>query len=105
MGRPRPPRADALDEIMVPEGFLFLFCFDFLSGFERKNPTAVVEAFCRAFPPGSGPRLLIKSVNSSYAPHHFDVLRKAAADHPEIHLLFEIPRFQALKRRTLGLEG
>ena len=32
--------------------------------FERKNPLAVVDAFRRAFAPGDGPRLLIKSVNA-----------------------------------------
>ena len=51
------------DALGLTDDFLFLFCFDFLSGFERKNPLAVIEAFQRAFTPGEGPRLLVKSVN------------------------------------------
>ena len=38
-----------------PEGFVFLFVFDYLSTFERKNPLGLVEAFSRAFAPGEGP--------------------------------------------------
>jgi glycosyltransferase involved in cell wall biosynthesis len=51
------------ERVSVPEGFMFLFSFDFDSRFERKNPLAVVEAFRRAFEPGEGPVLLIKSIN------------------------------------------
>ena len=38
----------------LPEGFRFLFAFDYFSVFERKNPLAAIEAFTRAFEPGSG---------------------------------------------------
>ena len=47
----------------LPEDFLFLFSFDYLSVFERKNPLAVVEAFARAFDPGDGAMLVIKCIN------------------------------------------
>jgi hypothetical protein len=30
-------------DLMLPSGFLFLFCFDALS-FERKNPLGLIEA-------------------------------------------------------------
>jgi len=46
----------------LPDGFMFLFVFDFWSG-PRKNPVAVVEAFKRAFAPGEGPVLVLKSIN------------------------------------------
>ena len=54
--RPRPdiPRA----ALGLDDAYTFLFSFDFLSVFERKNPLAVVDAFTRAFEPGEGPRLV-----------------------------------------------
>ena len=52
----------------VPEGFLFLFVFDYLSTVQRKNPVGLVEAFKRAFAPGEGPQLLIKTINAPAAP-------------------------------------
>ena len=39
----------------VPEGFVFLFAFDYLSVLKRKNPIGLIEAFCKAFAPGEGP--------------------------------------------------
>lgn len=50
------------DALGLPAGFIFLFVFDFISP-ERKNPAAVVEAFSRAFSPGEGPILVVKSIN------------------------------------------
>jgi glycosyltransferase involved in cell wall biosynthesis len=47
----------------IPDGYLFLFTFDYLSVFERKNPCDLVEAFTRAFAPGEGPCLVLKSIN------------------------------------------
>jgi glycosyltransferase involved in cell wall biosynthesis len=49
-------------ELDLPDAFTFLFLFDFVSA-ERKNPTMVVEAFTRAFAPGEGPTLVLKSIN------------------------------------------
>jgi glycosyltransferase involved in cell wall biosynthesis len=49
-------------ELGLPDGFLFLFVFNFVSSV-RKNPLAVVDAFTRAFAPGEGPVLVLKSVN------------------------------------------
>jgi glycosyltransferase involved in cell wall biosynthesis len=49
-------------ELGLPDAFTFLFVFDFWSE-ERKNPEAVVEAFTRAFRPGEGPSLVIKSIH------------------------------------------
>ena len=57
-------RADA----GLPPGFVFLFSFDFLSVFERKNPLGVIEAFKSAFAPGEGPTLVIKSINGNRMP-------------------------------------
>jgi glycosyltransferase involved in cell wall biosynthesis len=59
-----PPSGPFLSrsELELPDGFTFLFLFDFVSA-ERKNPMGVVDAFTRAFVPGEGPRLLLKSIN------------------------------------------
>lgn len=43
--------------------FLFVFAFDFVSTFERKNPIAVVEAFKNAFVDQKDVHLFIKSIN------------------------------------------
>ena len=41
--------------------------FDFLSDIHRKNPIGLIEAFCRAFRPGEGPTLVLKSINGHLA--------------------------------------
>lgn len=71
-------------DLSLPEGHLFLFCFDFLSVFERKNPLAVVDAFRRAFPRPSGVTLLIKSVNGHLRPDELVRLRRHASERPDI---------------------
>jgi glycosyltransferase involved in cell wall biosynthesis len=71
----------------LPDGFRFLFAFDYLSVFERKNPLAAIDAFARAFPPASGARLVIKSLNHDYDPSAHERLRAAAASHPDVHLI------------------
>lgn len=83
------PPAVPLDkkELGLPDRFLFLFSFDFLSIFERKNPLGVVEAFGRAFAPGEGPVLLVKSINGDRRLLDRERLRLAAADHPDIFLI------------------
>jgi glycosyltransferase involved in cell wall biosynthesis len=57
-----PPPTRTRAEFGLPEGFVFLYVFDFVSA-QRKNPLAVVEAFELAFPPGEGPALVMKSIN------------------------------------------
>lgn len=71
----------------VPEGFCFLFVFDYNSVLERKNPLGLVRAFTRAFPAGSGASLLLKAINADQQPAASHQLRQAAAAHPDIHLL------------------
>jgi glycosyltransferase involved in cell wall biosynthesis len=69
---PGPPRSRS--ELGLPDGFIFLFLFDFVSA-ERKNPTAVVEAFTCAFAPGEGPTLVLKSINGrERKPHRLRAL-------------------------------
>jgi glycosyltransferase involved in cell wall biosynthesis len=73
----------------LPAGFRFVFAFDYLSVFERKNPIATVEAFTRAFPPGSGSVLIVKSLNQHHDPGAHERLRAAAGTHPDVHLIEE----------------
>lgn len=73
--------------LRLGEGFLFLFCFDYFSVFERKNPLAVIEAFVRAFRPGEGPRLVLKSVNADAHPLDAARLQAAVAGRPDITLI------------------
>jgi glycosyltransferase involved in cell wall biosynthesis/2-polyprenyl-3-methyl-5-hydroxy-6-metoxy-1,4-benzoquinol methylase len=75
-------------ELGLPEdGFLFLFVHDYHSTAARKNPVGLIEAFKRAFPPDSGAKLVVKSINADKLPHEHDRVMLAAADHPEITLI------------------
>ncbi|MBN2622867.1 MAG: glycosyltransferase [Acidimicrobiales bacterium] len=74
-------------DLGLPDGFVFLFCFDFFSVAERKNPVGVVEAFRRAFGPGEGPQLVIKSINGGVALVELERLRLAAGGRPDIHVV------------------
>ncbi len=46
--------------------FVFLFCFDFLSVLERKNPVGLIDAYTKAFKDDEDTILVLKSVNSSF---------------------------------------
>ena len=86
---PTPPAELSRAELGLPEGFCFLFVFDFRSVFRRKNPLGAIEAFRDAFAPGSGPSLVIKSVSSEAFPAEAKALADAAAAHPDIYLIEE----------------
>ena len=70
----------------LPEQFLFLFSFDFLSVLERKNPLGLIEAFTRAFEPNAGPRLVIKTINGDKRVVEVEKLKYAVRDRPDIIL-------------------
>ena len=71
---PNLPRS----EIGLPEGFTFLFSFDFLSVLKRKNPVGLIKAFKRAFKEGEGPTLLIKTINGDKRLFDLEKLKYAA---------------------------
>jgi hypothetical protein len=71
----------------LPEGFAFLFSFDYLSVFERKNPLGVIEAFARAFAPGEGAKLVIKCINHDRDPTSHAELLQAVGDHADVQLV------------------
>ena len=84
---PRPSVARPRHELGLPEGFTFLFCFDFFSVVDRKNPFGVIDAFCRAFAPGEGPHLLIKSINGEATLLGLERVRLHAAGRDDVHVV------------------
>lgn len=84
--RPAPPTL-ARSQLGLPNSFVFLFCFDFFSVLERKNPLGLIEAFKRAFAPGEGPVLVIKSINGSSATDAYERLLARVGDRPDILIL------------------
>jgi glycosyltransferase involved in cell wall biosynthesis len=67
--------------------FMFLFAFDFMSVMKRKNPLALIDAFTRAFPAGSGAQLVIKAINGDKRPLEREALMTAASQHPDITVI------------------
>lgn len=78
---PGPFRTRA--ELSLPDAFTFLFVFDLWSE-ERKNPRAVVDAFTRAFAPGEGPTLVLKSIHGDSKTHELERLRALGGDRGDI---------------------
>lgn len=76
----RRPRA----ELGMPDGFLFLFCFDYDSVFQRKNPLAVIAAFRRTFGDRRDVVLFIKTTNAHRHEMEDAALRAAAAGESNI---------------------
>lgn len=68
--------------------FTFLFIFDFLSVFERKNPLAIVKAFNKAFSGSDKVNLVLKCINSNHDPTSLKTLKSAISDNRNI-LLFD----------------
>ena len=69
------------------EGFVFLYLHDYHSVAARKNPTGLIEAFRLAFPPGSGAKLVLKSINADTSPEEHERIVLAAGGHPDITLI------------------
>ncbi len=71
----------------IPEGFTFLFVFDYLSTIQRKNPVGLIEAFKLAFAPDEGPQLLIKTINGPLRPLAEEEVLWAAHGRQDIHVV------------------
>jgi glycosyltransferase involved in cell wall biosynthesis len=67
--------------------FTFLYVFDLMSSVERKNPLGLIDAFRRAFEPGEGPRLLLKTSNGDNEPQQLERVKVAALDRQDIEVL------------------
>jgi glycosyltransferase involved in cell wall biosynthesis/2-polyprenyl-3-methyl-5-hydroxy-6-metoxy-1,4-benzoquinol methylase len=83
---PDPQGADVPSEVDVGDAFVFLFAFDHFSTLARKNPVGLIDAFTRAFAPGEGPVLVIKTINARFRPEDREHLRAAIGDRPDIRL-------------------
>ena len=71
-----------------PAETVFLFVYDYLSVFGRKNPLGAIEAFRRAFPDGSARvRLVMKSINGDFDPGASQRVREACAADDRITLM------------------
>jgi glycosyltransferase involved in cell wall biosynthesis len=68
----------------LPDKFVFLFIYDFLSTAARKNPLGLIQAFKRAFAPGEGPVLVLKSINAPLRLLAMDRLKLEAEGRPDI---------------------
>jgi hypothetical protein len=73
-------------DLGLPDHFVYLFTFDFLSVLERKNPVGLIEAFKRAFKLDEGPVLVIKTINGEKRMPDMEKLRYAARGRPDIIL-------------------
>jgi hypothetical protein len=60
---------------------------DFFSTLRRKNALGLVDAFMRAFAPGEGPRLLLKTINALFREQAADELRFKVGDRPDIEFV------------------
>ncbi|MBP2314227.1 glycosyltransferase [Azospirillum soli] len=73
-------------DLGLPEtGFLFAFSFDELSGFTRKNPLGLIEAFKQAFPQDDGRAVLVIKARTLSAANRARLLA-AAEGRPSIIL-------------------
>jgi hypothetical protein len=75
------------DHFGLPEGFLYLFVYDYNSVFARKNPLGVIDAFSQAFEPGEGPALALKCIGQERHPEQHQQVLAAAAERPDVHVL------------------
>jgi glycosyltransferase involved in cell wall biosynthesis len=85
--QPRPPLSATRAQLGLPEGFAFLFVFDFNSVMERKNPLGLIDAFGRAFGSAPQPTLVIKTINGERNPAQRDELAVLVEESPGVHLL------------------
>jgi glycosyltransferase involved in cell wall biosynthesis/SAM-dependent methyltransferase len=82
-----PAAGGDLTGLQLGDAFTFLFLFDFYSTLARKNPLGLVEAFRRAFEPGEGPQLVLKSHNGDFKPDRLASLMEAIGDRPDIRVV------------------
>jgi glycosyltransferase involved in cell wall biosynthesis len=83
-----PPQSGEVQlELGVPEGFQFLFMFDFFSTIQRKNPVGLIQAFRKAFEPGEGPQLVIKTINGVHRYEALEEVLAAAGGRADIHVV------------------
>ena len=98
----RPPAPRSRAELGLPDGFVFLFCFDFFSVAERKNPVGRR----RGVPPGVRPREAAAAGHQDHQRRQatlpeLERLRLRAPGRPDIHVLDGYHD----RRRPAGADG
>lgn len=73
-------------DLIDGSAFTFLFMFDYFSTLQRKNPIGLIEAFKRAFNPGEGPRLVLKTINEKFRSEAAAKVRASVAGRSDIQL-------------------
>jgi glycosyltransferase involved in cell wall biosynthesis len=81
---PSSPTPYTKKQAGLPEGFVFLFTFDFNSVMKRKNPVDVLASYTSAFGPNDGAHLVIKSINGHHQKAELAKLRYLAAHRPDV---------------------
>jgi glycosyltransferase involved in cell wall biosynthesis len=81
-----PPDIDR-GKLGLPGGFLFLSRLDFRSSLERADPSALVEAFARAFSPGEGPVLVFAASGAGSGVAELEALKLLATARSDILVL------------------
>jgi glycosyltransferase involved in cell wall biosynthesis len=97
-----PDPGDTTLDLDIPEGFRFLFMFDFFSTIQRKNAVGLVDAFRSAFSPGEGPQLVVKTINGVHRPHALEEVLWAARGRPDVHV---VDRSLSARERDALLTG
>lgn len=82
-----PAAGHATLDLNLPDGFRFLFMFDFFSTIQRKNPVGLIRAFCEAFKPGEGPCLVVKTINGVHRLTDLEEVLWAARGRPDIRVV------------------
>ena len=71
----------------ISQKYTFLFCFDYKSIMERKNPLAIFKAFQRAFPSSNDVQLIIKTHNGAKFPSERDSLLNYSQEDSRISII------------------
>jgi glycosyltransferase involved in cell wall biosynthesis len=82
-----PLAAVPAPSVALPQGFRVLVMFDFLSTLERKNPLGAIDVFRKAFDPGDGAVLIVKSVNGRHRPERLAEVLDALGGRPDVLLV------------------
>jgi glycosyltransferase involved in cell wall biosynthesis len=83
----------------LPDKYVFLFTFDFLSVMKRKNPLGLIESFKNAFQPNEGPVLVLKTINGSQRLKDLESLKWACRGRTDIIIIDQY--FTKLETSTL----
>ena len=87
------------DHFGFEDDYVFLFMFDFLSVFKRKNPLGLIDAYLQAFPTVGRTRLVVKTINGSQRLKELEFLRWRSRGRHDIQIIDEY--FESSKNVSL----